>query len=57
MHRPGSRHWERWTTPGRGGHEQLVGGIRLDIRARDEHGRLVIVERSSGRPITPTSAN
>lgn len=39
---------ERWTTPGRGGHEQLVGGMRLDLRARDEHGRLVIVETQFG---------
>lgn len=39
---------ERWTTPGRSGYEQLVGGMRLDLRARDEHGRLVIVETQFG---------
>ncbi|WP_379801608.1 hypothetical protein [Kutzneria buriramensis] len=39
---------ERWSTPGRYGIEQTVAGLRLDLAARDEHGRLVIVEVQFG---------
>ncbi|MFT9784721.1 hypothetical protein ACMZ5E_00570 [Streptomyces rhizosphaericola] len=39
---------ERWTHTGRRGHEQLVGGLRLDIAGRDDVGRLVAVEAQFG---------
>lgn len=39
---------ERWTHTDRRGHEQLVGGLRLDIAARDDQGRPVAVEAQFG---------
>jgi hypothetical protein len=39
---------EGWSTPGRHGIEQTVGGLRLDLAAHDEHGQLVIVEIQFG---------
>ncbi|MFD5648222.1 hypothetical protein [Streptomyces sp. NPDC127039] len=41
---------ERWTHTGQRGHEQLVGGLRLDLAARDECGRMVAVEAQLGPP-------
>ena len=40
---------ERWIAPGRNGREQIVGGMRLDVAARDDRGRLVIVEAQIGQ--------
>lgn len=39
---------ERWTTTNLSGHEQTVGGMRIDLTARDEHARLVIIEAQFG---------
>lgn len=39
---------ERWTTTNPSGHEQIVGGMRVDLTARDEHARLVIIEAQFG---------
>jgi hypothetical protein len=39
---------ERWTAPGRRGYEQTVGGMRLDLAARDDRGRLVVIEAQFG---------
>jgi hypothetical protein len=47
---------ERWITTDLAGHEQTVGGMRVDLTARDEHVRLVIIEAKSDPPTTPTWA-
>jgi hypothetical protein len=39
---------ERWITTSYRGHMQTVGGMRLDLAARDEHDRLVIIEAQIG---------
>lgn len=39
---------ERWTHTDRSGWERVVGGVRPDITARDESGRLVVIEAQFG---------
>ncbi|MCG7523824.1 hypothetical protein MHW47_05095 [Streptomyces sp. OfavH-34-F] len=39
---------EQWTHSDRHGTQRAVGGLRLDISARDEHGRAVVVEAQFG---------
>ncbi|MFF7098498.1 hypothetical protein ACFY9A_39985 [Streptomyces rubradiris] len=39
---------ERWTHTDRCGRERVVGGVRPDITARDESGRLVVIEAQFG---------
>ncbi|MGW0827028.1 hypothetical protein [Streptomyces sp. NPDC002845] len=39
---------ERWTHTDRRGRDRLVGGIRPDVTARDESGRLVVIEAQFG---------